>query len=321
VKSPVSTLKTLALLCGACVMAVSCVRESSRLSDDVLDIGSHRLRIHLEGVGAPTVVVDGGIADQLKKLETVQKPLAKITQVVTYERAGYGDSDPGPLPRDSGREARELKALLEKASVAGPYVLVGHSLGALNMQVFASLFPDQVAGIVLLDPPPISFLLGQDFEDLQVMARKMTAEWESIADSAAESSDPRARAKSAFYRMIASEHREMFGQSARLAHAVSTFGETPLLVIAAGRPNLQFGDVAERFQKFWIEQSRALTQKSSGGTFILATEASHDLFSDAPKLVAESVVSVVREVRAKEARIHGAAGDQQKPDGLIERNP
>jgi len=307
-KSPGPTLKTLALLCGACVIAVSCVRESSRLSDDVLDIGSHRLRIHLEGVGAPAVVFDGGIADQLRKLETVQKPLAKITQVVTYERAGYGDSDPGPLPRDSGREARELKALLEKASVAGPYVLVGHSLGALNMQVFASLFPDQVAGMVLLDPPPISFLLGQDFVDLQVMAQKMTAEWESIADSAAESSDPRAKAQSAFYRMIASEHREMFGESARLAHA-ATFGQTPLLVIAAGKPNPHFGDVAERFQKFWIEQSRVLTQKSSGGTFILATEASHDLFSDAPKLVAESIVSVVREVRAKEACIHASAGD------------
>ena len=76
----------------------------------------------------------------------------------------------------------------------GPYVLVGHSLGALNMQVFASKYPDDVAGMVLLDPPPRSFMLGQEYRDIGVMAEQMTAEWQAIADSAAKSLDSQERA-------------------------------------------------------------------------------------------------------------------------------
>jgi pimeloyl-ACP methyl ester carboxylesterase len=132
-----------------------------------------------------------GVTDQLDKLIPLQDRLARFTRVVTYNRAGYGRSEPGPLPRDSGREADELKTLLERASVKGPYVLVGHSLGALNVQVFAARYPDLVAGLVLLDPPPLSFILGQEYGKLGAMAEKMTAEWQGIADAAAKSADPR----------------------------------------------------------------------------------------------------------------------------------
>jgi len=265
----------------------------------MISIGSHRLQIHLEGKGAPVVVIDAGIMDQLDRLRPLQERIARVTHVITYNRAGYGQSEPGPLPRHSGREAQELKTLLEKASVPGPYVLVGHSLGALNIQVFASKYPDDVAGIVLLDPPPLSFILGQEYRELGMMAEQMTAEWQAIADSAAKSTDVQEKARSAFFKMIASEHREMFGESARLASAVSTFGDMPLVVMAAGKPNPAFGEVAEEYQRYWIEQSRALADKSTNGKFVLAEGASHYLYLDVPELVAESILSVVYEVRAK----------------------
>jgi pimeloyl-ACP methyl ester carboxylesterase len=177
--------------------------------------------MHLEGKGAPTVVIDAGITDQLDKLRPLQERVAQVTHVITYNRAGYGQSEPGPMPRHSGREAEELKALLEKATVPGPYVLVGHSLGALNMQVFASKYPDKVAGMVLLDPPPLSFILGQEYKDLGVMAERMTAEWQAIADSTVKSPDAREQARSSFFQMIASEHREMFGEFQRLGICLS----------------------------------------------------------------------------------------------------
>ncbi len=265
----------------------------------MISIGSHHLQIHIEGKGAPTVVIDAGITDQLDKLRPFQERIARVTHVITYNRAGYGQSEPGPLPRHSGREAEELKALLEKASVPGPYVLVGHSLGALNMQVFASKYPDDVAGMVLLDPPPLSFILGQEYRDLGVMAEQMTAEWQAIADSAVESIDAQEKARATFFRMIASEHREMFGESARLAGAISTFGDIPLAVVAAGEPNPAFGEVAKEYQRYWVEQSRALTDKSTRGTFILAEGASHYVYLDVPDLVVESILAVVNEVRAK----------------------
>jgi len=255
--------------------------------------------MHREGKGAPTVVIDAGITDQLEKLRPLQERIAGVTRVITYNRAGYGQSEPGPVPRDCGREAEELKALLEKASIQGPYVLVGHSLGGLNMQVYASKYPADVAAMVLLDPPPLSFLLREEYGDLGAMAEKMTAEWQAIADSAAQSADAREKARSAFFGMIASEHREMFGESARLAAAISTFGDIPLVVMAAEKPNPAFGEAAGDFQKFWVAQSRALAGKSSNNRFILAEGASHYLYLDVPDLVVESILSVVHEVRGE----------------------
>jgi hypothetical protein len=131
------------------------------------------------------------------------------------------------------------------------------------------------------------------------MAEQMTAEWQAIADSAAKSTDYQQKARSAFFSMIASEHREMFGETARLVGAISTFGDMPLVVMAAGKPNPAFGEVAEEYQRYWVEQSRALTDKSTNGKFILAEGASHQLYLDVPELVAESILSVVYEARAK----------------------
>jgi pimeloyl-ACP methyl ester carboxylesterase len=283
----------------ACLVVASCGHENRSPSDRMVGLGSHRLEMRVEGNGAPAVVIDAGITDTMEKLRPLQERIAQITMVVIYNRAGYGRSEPGPLPRHAGREAEELKVLLEKASVPEPYVLVGHSLGALNMQVFASKYPGDVAGLVLLDPPPLTFLLGQEYKNLQGMAEKMTAEWQAIADSASKSADSREQAKSAFFRMIASEHREMFGETARMVDAISTCGDIPLVVLAAGKPNPAFGGVAADYQKYWIEQSRALAEKSAHGKFILAGESSHYLYLDVPELVAQNILSVVNEVRAK----------------------
>lgn len=284
---------------AACLIIASCGHESRPPSDRIVSIGSHRLEMHLEGKGAPAVVIDAGITDQLDKLRPLQDRIAQVAQVITYNRAGYGQSEPGPMPRHGGREAEELKALLEKAPVPGPYVLVGHSLGALNMQVFASKYPDDVAGMVLLDPPPLSFLLGQEYQDLRGMAEQMTAEWQAIADSSAKSTDAQEQARSSFFRMIASEHYEMFGETARMVDAVSMSGDMPLVVLAAGKPNPAFGEVAEEYQSYWVGQSRALADRSTNGKFILAEGASHYLYLDVPEIVAQNILSVVYEVRAK----------------------
>jgi pimeloyl-ACP methyl ester carboxylesterase len=288
-----------AILLMACVVFGSCRHESAPLSDQVIDIGSHSLQVHREGNGTPIVVIDQGIADQLDKVRQLQDRIARVTQVILYNRAGYGQSEPGPLPRDAAREAEELKDLLRVASVPGPYVLVGHSLGALNVMVFASRYPEEVAGMVLLDPPPLSFILGNEYKDLGAMAERMTTEWQAIADSTAKSADGEAKARSAFFRMIASEHREMFGETAKQVETISTFGDMPLVVIAAGKPNPAFGPVADEFQKYWIGRSRALAGKSSKGKFVLAEESSHYLYVDAAELVEKSILSVVNDVRTK----------------------
>lgn len=160
------TRRHLVPICGACVALATCMGASQATTDRMIAIGTHSLQIRQEGKGLPVVVIDAGLADELEKLKPLQERLARVVQVITYNRAGYGHSEAGPLPRDCGREAEELKALLEKASIPEPYVLVGHSLGALNVQVFASRYPTAVAGTVLMDPPPLSFIQGQEWAAL-----------------------------------------------------------------------------------------------------------------------------------------------------------
>jgi pimeloyl-ACP methyl ester carboxylesterase len=118
----------------------------------LVDVGGYRLHIFCLGEGSPTVIVDAGLGDFSNSWGLVQREIAGFTRICTYDRAGYGWSDPpGPGPRTSRQIAGELHALLEQAGIAGPYVLVGHSFGGLNVRLYASLYPAEVAGVVLVD--------------------------------------------------------------------------------------------------------------------------------------------------------------------------
>jgi pimeloyl-ACP methyl ester carboxylesterase len=266
-------------------------------TERTIDIGTHALHAVVSGTGVPVVVFDSGIGALSSEYARLQERLSSVTTAVAYDRAGYGSSEPGPLPRDSSTEAAELRALLKKLGLAGPYILVGHSLGGLNVEVFAARYPDDVAGMVLLDPPPLSFILGEEYSELVSMASQMTDEWQGIADRGMESEDDQERAEAEFFRMLASEHREMFGASAQQAASAASFGETPLVVVASGVPNPMFGDVAEAYQEFWAEQSEALAAKSSRGEFVFAETSTHRLHEDAADLVADTILGMVESVR------------------------
>jgi pimeloyl-ACP methyl ester carboxylesterase len=118
----------------------------------MIDIGRMQLRLSCVGQGSPTVVIDAGLGEGLDAWASVQTQIAAFTRVCAYDRAGVGKSGPGPKPRTSRQMVTELRALLSAAQIDGPYVLVGHSLGGLNAQLYAIEHPDEVAGLVLVDP-------------------------------------------------------------------------------------------------------------------------------------------------------------------------
>ena len=117
----------------------------------LVDVGGYRLHIQCVGTGSPTVVLDAGLGGMSLDWNLVQTEMGQTTQVCAYDRAGMGWSDPGPQPRTPGQIARELHTLLTNAGIAGPYVLVGHSVGGKNVRMFALQYPDEVAGMVLVD--------------------------------------------------------------------------------------------------------------------------------------------------------------------------
>src|SRR5690242_3254187 len=117
----------------------------------LVDVGGYRLHITVQGEGKPTVVLDAGLAHVSAVWSFVQPEVARFTRVCTYDRAGHAWSERGPGPRSSRQICQELHALLANAQIEGPYVLVGHSFGALNMYLYACMYPEEVAGLVMLD--------------------------------------------------------------------------------------------------------------------------------------------------------------------------
>ena len=116
------------------------------------DVGGHRLHLVSSGSGRPTVVLEAALGGSSISWALVQPAIASLTRVCAYDRAGFGWSDAGPMPRTAGRVADELYTLLERGGVDPPFVLVGHSFGGLVMRIFAARYRSKTTGLVLVDP-------------------------------------------------------------------------------------------------------------------------------------------------------------------------
>jgi pimeloyl-ACP methyl ester carboxylesterase len=118
---------------------------------EMVDVGGYSLHINCVGRGSPTVVLDAGTGEMSANWVLVQQEVSGVTRVCAYDRAGMGWSEMGSEPRDAKQISNELYTLLEDANIEGPYVLVGHSFGGLYMQTYAARYPDEVAGVALVD--------------------------------------------------------------------------------------------------------------------------------------------------------------------------
>lgn len=170
-------------LAGLACAGISCAQRSSAPieRDELIDIGGRRLHARIWGSGTPVVVIDVGIGEAIEPWTPVISRLAAHTRVCAYERAGYGRSDGGPLPRTAHRVTSDLRLLLSKLSLPPPYVLVGHSLGALHVMLLAAESPELTGAMLLLDPPPHGFISGERFPALLKMAVQQTVEFQRMA--------------------------------------------------------------------------------------------------------------------------------------------
>src|SRR6478672_5034668 len=117
----------------------------------LVDVGGYRLHLHCTGSGSPTVILEPGQGGVSSDLAWIAPAVARSSTVCVYDRPGRGWSEATDRPQDGDQIAANLHTLLERAHVPGPYVLAGHSFGGLYVQASAAKFPDQVAGLVLLD--------------------------------------------------------------------------------------------------------------------------------------------------------------------------
>ena len=318
-------LRTLIRAAGATVGVIAAVAAlgatyetiagSQNLSADppagrLVDVGGYRMHLDCRGEGSPTVVMDAGLGGSSLDWNLVQAELATTTQVCTYDRAGMGWSEASSLPRTPGHIAGELHTLLANADIAGPYVLVGHSLAGKNIRMFASAHPDEVAGMVLVDARSeyVDALTPKVEADAFVVALGMQATLYSLARRFGVA---RAFGASLFGApllspAIAAQMVLLQTQTAAIdettqeglaraaddaALAGSTLGSMPLVMIAAAA---SMADIPN-----WAAAQQGMAALSSHGRLVVAEHSGHAVQLEQPGIVIDGVSQVLAEIRGE----------------------
>jgi pimeloyl-ACP methyl ester carboxylesterase len=183
---PPTTLTPVQVVAPTPTVVVTPTTSNPPTPGERIDIGGRSLFLTCLGEGSPTVILEAGLGGGHSSWALVQPGAAQFARVCSYDRAGIGMSDPAPTPRTSQAVVADLHALLGAANMPGPYILVGHSFGALHVRLYTHTYPDEVIGLVLVDPvhedwwsraaaliPPAS---AEDSERLQSFRRFMTEE-------------------------------------------------------------------------------------------------------------------------------------------------
>jgi len=276
---------------------------------EMVDIGDYRVHVHCVGTGSPTVVIEAGLGDWSASWESwVQPQVARTTRVCSYDRAGMGYSEPGPLPRTADRLTQELHTALDEARVPGPFVLVGHSLGGLLVRVFAHQYSGDVAGVVLVDsmnqsavnpPTPNApthagndsagdwmFTLPARVGLLRLLAGPLDMSGGMSTEVAsaytAYSVTPRS------VQSTLDEGKEI-SKSLVQAGAVTSFGEAPLVVLSRGL----------NADENWRLQQADLLHLSSNSRQVIAATSGHNIQLDEPEAVVGAIATVLEQIRQR----------------------
>jgi len=285
---------------------------------EMVAVSGHDMQLYCTGKarGGPTVVMDAGLGGGLLDWQTVQPKVAEFARVCSYDRSGYGWSESGPKPRTSPQIAKELRALLENAGVDGPYVLVGHSFGGANVQLYAAEYPKEVAGMVLVDSALDLRVLDKDLRDategaspppltLKVLAPLGIPRF--FAGGSGEGGLPKGleKERNAIYNStrhlyaVADESATVQESVAKATDAAPSLDEKPLIVLSAGArqyPGFTKGQ-AKRMDEQSNKFEAGLTDLSENSKLVVAKNSAHYIQFDRPGLVVDAIRRVVDAAR------------------------
>lgn len=312
---------------AAGAMARARLRAKYPAPGRLVDVGGHRLHLDCQGSGPPTVIFEGGLAAEAPvSWPLVHAEVARFAHACVYDRAGYGWSDPGALPRSAAVMVEELRSLLTAAEIPGPYVFVAHSFGGLVSRLFAATYPTEVAGMVLLDAAHEDQMERFPREaveavDLRKMARMMGVMARVFATGVPallhrriplQAEVPESLAEIARALMVSrtgvaalvAEQQALEESQAQVRAAVKDVGDMPLVVLTHGRPAplpqhpTITPEVERRYEQVWRELQEELARTSSRGELIVAAESGHAIQLDQPELVVDAVRRVVESTKA-----------------------
>jgi pimeloyl-ACP methyl ester carboxylesterase len=249
---PVFALMAVAAIGGGYETVAEALDKDPPMPGQLIDVGGHSLHLSCSGSGSPTVVLEPGAGLMSSVLGWITPAVAQETRVCVYDRAGHGWSELADSPQDGAQIATDLHTLLERGDVPGPYVLAGHSFGGLYVQSFAAQYPDDVAGLVLVDttaPAAEPVTASPDDESSYDIMGRVSALLSSTAelgvgrllsqgsyDSLPPQSADEAEATGSTASNLQSTIDEYLqaNTSAGQAAALDDFGDKPLVVLTAG---------------------------------------------------------------------------------------
>ncbi|MBV8475682.1 MAG: alpha/beta hydrolase [Acidobacteria bacterium] len=291
---------------------------------ELVDVGGFRLNLNCLGAGSPTVVLDSGLGLPAAEWSLVEPDVAEFTRVCSYDRAGYGWSNVGPFPRTSAQISHELHNLLKNARVRPPYVLVGHSFGGYNVRVYTREYPDEVAGIVLVEAahedefellpgqfraadqkrlrwlhrlqPFVPMLIHLGVERLFLRAEPSYG----IASDVLEEMRYLELSSKSFDSMLG--ELDAMPQSISEVRSSGSVGKRPLLVLSGAKAGQDLPESLDReaFRRIWMGelQSRLALLSIHGGQ-VLVPDAGRLIPLKQPQAVTAAVKEIVDQIRAR----------------------
>jgi len=254
----------------------------------LVNVNGYKMHIYCMGEGSPTIILDHVGGGSSMDWALIQPKLAEHTRVCAYDRAGFGWSDYNPAPRTMEQQVNELHNLLQGANEQGPYILVGHSYGARVDRVYAAKYPDEVAGMVLMDAgilsddPRYPAEMQSDFESENNMLR--AARWLSpfglvrltqpLMELPTFDLPEEARLASASFSASTRFFQSLIAQSEsgttilQEEHAVTSLGDIPLLVLTANEPD-------DAVRKVWTQANIEMASLSTNGSYRIVEGATH----------------------------------------------
>jgi pimeloyl-ACP methyl ester carboxylesterase len=292
----------------------------------MVDVGGYSLHIHCEGesgAGQPTVVIDAGSGSVGLMWTLVQSEVAKTVRICTYDRAGLGWSEPSPAPRTASLVVDELHTLLANAKIEGPYVLVGHSLGGIFVRLYQTKYPDEVAGLILVDSA------DGELEKYMAGTNYMQMMHQFIGISRALSETGLIKVYTGATALFSEPHS---GYEALPGHVAQTLqamdlktteagatevaalpaiweegrsrkthlGNLPLTVIVHGYCDSCSKDLQEleKEEKGWLELQKHLASLSTNSTLVQADlETGHNIQIDQPQIIVEAIHTMVEQTQ------------------------
>jgi pimeloyl-ACP methyl ester carboxylesterase len=258
------------------------IRVLDALARAGLAMPASPLETFTEGENMPVVVFETGLGDEMDEAwESVFFDVADFTTAFAYNRRGYGDSefafpDATSMVRSGLEVVEDLRQTLQSEQLQPPYVLVGHSIGGGTLELFAKLYPEEVAGVVFIDPRPAGYsnacveTLG--LESCNV-PEEVLAVWPDV---------------------IRAEYLG-FKETEQLIASLGGFGDIPVIVLSRTQPTNPPEELAAL--TLWQDMLRAMAAQSTNGTYLAVPGAGHFIQDDAPETVIQSIQQLVMQAR------------------------